>query len=79
MCLIKCNKCLSNKPSNGIVPKIQKYSISNTEVLSHTQTHLANQKACFFPQKPLVLSIWKFNLQTQIHLKIKYAYFLEFS
>lgn len=47
MCIDKCNKHLSNKPSNGTVPKYKNTNL-RTEVSLHTSTHLGNQKASFF-------------------------------
>lgn len=49
MCIIKCNKCLSNKPSSDIIPK-HKIINFQTQVLPHIQAHLGNQKA-FLPHK----------------------------
>lgn len=44
MCIIKCDKCHSHMPSNGVVPKIPKFKLRG---FTPTQTHLGKQKARF--------------------------------
>lgn len=81
MCINKCNKYLSNKPSNGTAPKYKNINL-RTEVSLHTSTHLGNQKGSFFPpQKHRYYQYWnttykfKYTLKWNIHFSSLVSYF----
>lgn len=72
--IIKCSKGLSNKSSNGIMPKHKILTFKRRGFTLYINA-LGKTKGIPFFTKTLLLPIFKFNLWTQVHFKIKYVYF----
>lgn len=49
ICITKCNKCLPNKSSNGIMPKHKILTFKHRDFTVYI--NLGKQKASLFPQK----------------------------